>query len=136
MNRAGMAVSSDHGAKNDVHPREKKEIGERLARWALKDYYGISIQAQGPEPVKVIYRKGVVVIFFDRKGTALQMKNTVTGFRIDGKEVNQLTVRKHQIRLRWPEKPQILSYGWDPYTTADLCNNAGLPCSTFRLKID
>jgi sialate O-acetylesterase len=37
---SGMAVSHDHGALNDVHPRNKKIIGERLSRWALKNDYG------------------------------------------------------------------------------------------------
>ena len=45
-----MAVSSDIGSKNDVHPRNKKDVGERLARWAMKQVYKESIIPSGPLP--------------------------------------------------------------------------------------
>jgi sialate O-acetylesterase len=43
VKNTGMAVSSDIGSKNDVHPTNKKFIGERLARWALHRITGIKI---------------------------------------------------------------------------------------------
>ncbi len=39
LQHSGMAVITDHGLRNDVHPPNKKVVGERLARWALKDMY-------------------------------------------------------------------------------------------------
>ena len=55
VQNSGMAVSSDIGARNDVHPRNKKDVGERLARWALNKTYGKNVIPSGPLPVKAKY---------------------------------------------------------------------------------
>ncbi len=44
----GMAVTSDVGHRTDVHPKEKRVVGERLARWALADVYGKDLVRSGP----------------------------------------------------------------------------------------
>lgn len=44
----GMAVSSDKGDSLDVHPKDKRPIGERLARWALNQTYHYSLLPSGP----------------------------------------------------------------------------------------
>jgi len=61
---SAMAVSSDIGALNDVHPTNKKFVGERLARLALHYSYSKKIIPSGPLPVKAVYRKGTVAISF------------------------------------------------------------------------
>ena len=43
-----MAVTSDIGHPTDVHPRNKKEVGRRLALWALATVYGIDLNYSGP----------------------------------------------------------------------------------------
>ncbi|UJH92637.1 sialate O-acetylesterase [Antarcticibacterium sp. 1MA-6-2] len=64
IKNVGMAVSSDIGNKNDVHPRNKKVVGERLARWALKTEYGRDVLPSGPLVKKVIYKGGNIVVEF------------------------------------------------------------------------
>lgn len=66
-----MAVSSDLGSKNDVHPTNKKEVGYRLAQWALAQDYNEKISPSGPLPKKAIYKKEVYGLPSDmpRKGS-------------------------------------------------------------------
>lgn len=52
---SGMAVSSDIGSRHDVHPRNKRDVGERLARWALNKTYKRNIIPSGPLPRKATY---------------------------------------------------------------------------------
>src|SRR6185437_320268 len=58
----GMAVSSDLGFKDNVHPTDKKDVGERLARWALEQDYGVDTLVSGPLPIGVDYRNDTVSI--------------------------------------------------------------------------
>lgn len=53
----GMAVCSDIGAKDDVHPADKKTVGERLARWALNKTYGRNIISSGPLPLSAVQKR-------------------------------------------------------------------------------
>ena len=62
----GMAVSSDYGDSLDVHPRNKKPIGERLARWALNTTYGYThLVPSGPLFRKADFRDRDILITFD-----------------------------------------------------------------------
>ena len=62
---SGMAVSSDHGDSLDVHPRHKREIGERLAHWALNKTYGHEILPSGPLYRSVIFKDSTAYVTFD-----------------------------------------------------------------------
>src|SRR5690606_33529159 len=80
----GMAVSSDIGAKNDVHPTNKKEVGERLARWALRDVYGHKIEVSGPLVNKAVQRAGNLIVSFDHgRGLSTSDLKSVRGFTVD-----------------------------------------------------
>lgn len=62
----GMAVSSDYGDSLDVHPRNKKPIGERLAHWALNTTYGYThLVPSGPLFRKADFRDRDILITFD-----------------------------------------------------------------------
>ena len=57
----GMVVSMDKGAKNDVHPTDKKTIAQRLASFALHDNYGFTNAATITKPIHVEYKNGFKV---------------------------------------------------------------------------
>ena len=64
----GMVVSSDCGDSIDVHPRNKRPIGERLARWALSDTYKYNLLPTGP-----LFKKAIVTHIGTNPETVRQM---------------------------------------------------------------
>ena len=69
LDNIGMAVTSDIGHPTDVHPTEKKTVGERLAKIALSKTYKKKIAFEGPKPIKVIQKKGKIIVYFKGKMT-------------------------------------------------------------------
>ncbi|MBM3964218.1 MAG: sialate O-acetylesterase [Planctomycetes bacterium] len=69
----GMAVAIDIGDAEDIHPRNKFDVGERLARWALANQYGKKIEVSGPlyRGLKVTGNKAIVE--FDHVGDGLMV---------------------------------------------------------------
>lgn len=141
-----MAVSSDHGDTLDVHPRNKRPIGQRLALQALKNIYGFHhLTAQGPMPIKAVaaYNGSVTLTFSNAIGLHTSDGNTPLTFELaDETEVfhpakatilsnNQLLLSAEQV-----SKPLYVRYGWQPFTRANLVNGNDLPTSTFKIKID
>ena len=137
LQHSGMAVITDHGLRNDVHPPNKKVVGERLARWALKDIYNKQISPSGPLPVKATYkRKKVIVKFRYADGLKTSDNKPLREISIDGKKDVNAVIRKNKIIIPADDQPQGVWYGWKPYSEGNLVNSAGLPASTFLLKID
>lgn len=138
----GMAVSSDHGDSLDVHPRNKKPIGERLGCWALnRTYDHKQVIPSGPLFRSVEFSNGAAYLTFDY-GEGLHSADgrplrTFEVAEIDGLfelavaevEGNRLKVYSKKIK-----KPRYVRYGWQPFTRANLVNEAGLPASTFRTE--
>ncbi|MEX6687451.1 sialate O-acetylesterase [Danxiaibacter flavus] len=134
---SGMAVCSDIGAKNDVHPTNKKNVGERLARWALYNDYKKNIMPSGPLPQKAIFKDGKVIITFQYASGGLNTSNNVVlrGFSFDGiKEVNA-AIDHDKVAINSINKPAYVYYGWKSFTDANLVNSALLPASTFKIKV-
>jgi len=133
----GMAVTSDVGNLHDVHPRQKKEVGERLARWALVKQYGFCCTPSGP--IVVSASKDGTVNF--RYGNGLKAsKGEIRGFEVaefDGRFYPAAcTIIGDKVRLSSDSVSNIryIRYGWSPYTDANLVNSDELPASTFRIE--
>lgn len=135
----GMAVSTDKGDSLDVHPRQKKEIGERLARWALNQTYGQEIVPSGPLASEVIFEKGAAYVSFDY-GENLQTSDgqEIRTFEVAGEDQMfypaKAKVEGDFLKV-WSDKvknPVKVRYGWQPFTRANLVNGEGLPASTFQ----
>lgn len=133
----GMAVSSDIGAINDVHPTNKKDVGQRLARWALNDSYKKSMVVSGPLPKKAIYKNGTIVISFEHvaKGLKIQGNTILEGFSLDEKNGIPATVEGKKVMITSEGKPDYVYYGWQPYSQGNLVNSEDLPTSTFKIKV-
>ena len=134
---SGMAVSSDVGAKDDVHPTNKKDVGERLARWALYGTYGRNIVPSGPLPLQAKYKKDKVIVTFRYAATALMTADDrpVRGFSFDGSTEVEGRLDKKRVILETRDRPGLLYYGWKPFSDANLINSEKLPASTFRIKV-
>ncbi|HRP57828.1 GDSL-type esterase/lipase family protein [Agriterribacter sp.] len=141
---AGMAVSSDVGDPTDVHPRNKKPVGERLARLALHfNYQQKSIVPSGPLPLNIVKQNSRIVISFQY---AQMLKTndgeTLRGFRLLNDKGQQTDMNafiqnnKVIIPFGKEQRPVAVLYGWEPFTNANLVNGEGLPASTFKIKIN
>lgn len=140
----GMAVSSDKGDSLDVHPKQKKEVGERLAAWALNKTYGYkTIVPSGPLYKSVCFDGGAAYVSFDySEGMNTSDGKPVRTFEVAGDDElfypAQVAIEKNKIKV-WSDKvkePKIVRYGWQPFTRANLVNGAGLPASTFRSDVE
>lgn len=135
----GMAVSSDHGDSLDVHPRYKKEVGERLARWALNKTYGHNVTPSGPLFRNVAFSDNAAYVTFDyANGLKTSDGQPIRTFEIADQEglyyPAQAEIHDRKIKV-WSEKvshPRLIRYGWQPFTRANLVNGEGIPASTFR----
>ena len=137
----GMAVSSDRGDSLDVHPRYKREIGERLARWALNQTYGHRLTPSGPLFRSVEFKDDAAYITFDyAEGLHTSDGQPIRTFEIaeyDGLFVPaeaEIVDGKVKVRSDKIDRPQLVRYGWQPFTRANLVNGDELPASTFRSK--
>ena len=136
----GMAVCTDKGDSLDVHPIQKKEVGERLAVWALnKTYLKERIVPSGPLYRSVEFKKNVAYVSFDyAEGMKASEGTELRTFEMAGEDQMfypaQAIVEGNRVKV-WSNKvkePKVVRYGWQPFTRANLVNGAGLPASTFR----
>lgn len=134
---SGMAVSADHGLPHDVHPPEKRAVGERLARWALRYTYGRRIVPSGPLPVSAAYRRGRVVVRFRYAPGGLRTSDggPVRGFSLDGSHPVAAALSGRRAIIPSPVRPAHVHFGWKPFSDANLANREGLPASTFQLDV-
>lgn len=136
VQHGGMAVSSDIGSRNDVHPTNKKDVGERLARWALTQDYGQEMTPTGPLPLKAKYRKGQIEITFQySEGLNTSEGKELKGFSVDGKTEIRATIERDRVIISVSEKPRFVYYGWNPFSDGNLVNGEGLPASTFKIEV-
>ncbi len=130
----GMAISADAGARNDVHPRNKKIVGERLANVALHAGAGV---AQGPLPLKARYRKGELTISFINSPGGLRTSDgqSVRGFSLPDGIAIEAQIDSNKIKLHVPFKPDYIYYGWKSFSDGNLINTEGFPASTFKIRV-
>ncbi|MEN9685397.1 MAG: hypothetical protein RLZZ28_1183 [Bacteroidota bacterium] len=140
-----MAVAIELGEWNDIHPLNKKDVGERLALAAEKMAYGnASIVHAGPV-FKAAYRKeNTIVVSFESTGTGLVAKgDTVLHyFAIAGSDKKFVWANARiegNTVVVWSDEvpnPESLRYAWaDNPEGANLYNKEGLPASPFRITI-
>jgi len=136
----GMAVTLDIGSLSAIHPPNKKDVGARLALWALAKDYGKKVICSGPLYESMKARKGKAIISFKYVdgGLALKPINGRTNFVIAGRDsvfvnaevaVVGQTLVVHSAKVK---DPVAVRYAWDNAEEATLFNKAGLPASTFR----
>lgn len=137
----GMAVTTDNGDSLDIHPRNKKLVGERLSLWALQNEYGKkNVVVSGPlyKQMKVTGNKIEVEFDFVDGGLIAKDGNELTEFTIAGDD-QQFVPAKAVIQgnkiVVWSDavaKPAAVRFAWKNVPKPNLYNKAGLPASPFR----
>lgn len=147
----GMAIITDAGNEKDIHPKDKKTVGDRLARWAKATVYGMDVVPSGPLFEKVEFRDGQAVITFKHVGKGLEVrdvslvgghelsKDKLQGFTICGADetfvwADAEIAAPNQVTVSSPEvsAPVAVRYGWSSFPLCNLHNRDGLPASPFR----
>lgn len=137
----GQAVIIDIGEEKDIHPRNKQDVGKRLALVALAKTYGKEIEYSGPAYESMTVEGNATKVKFAHVegGLISKPEGAVKGFAIagDDKKFHWADAKiegKDTIVLTSPEvpKPAFVRYGWADNPEVSLYNGAGLPASPFR----
>lgn len=131
----GMVASMDLGAKNDVHPTNKKRVAERLANWALQKQYAFKDAPTITTPISVIYQNNKVIIKFNSELHA-PINQTPLGFSLDGITEAAYTIKDNTVFIQAATKPKKIYYGFLPYTSANLVDNQGIPLAAFNAIVE
>ena len=138
----GMAVTIDVGQYNDLHPWDKKSVGNRLALWAYKLIYGEDVICSGPIFDFMEVKGETIRLHFKYTGSGLVVKgDTLEGFDLSGADgvfrpacavIMGDTV---MVSSQSVKEPANVRYAWaDNPDKANLYNREGLPASPFSSK--
>ncbi|MGB7346263.1 MAG: hypothetical protein WBD20_18740 [Pirellulaceae bacterium] len=138
----GMAVINDVGAANDIHPKDKKTPGDRLAIWALAKTYGHDIVHSGPLFASSQKADGSITIDFSAVGEGLKSRDgsPLKRFEIAGNDkvwhwadANITGKSAVKVSSKNVRDPIAVRYAWAANPEgANLVNSEGLPTSVFR----
>ena len=136
----GLAVTIDIGETRDIHPKDKQDVGKRLALAAEKIAYGRDVSYEGPTIKSMQVQDGKAVLTFDHTDGGLVNKgDKVDGFEVageDGKFVpaNASIDGDKVIVSADGVSPRQVRYGWNDDPKCTLYNKDGLPAVPFRTK--
>nr|WP_315158559.1 sialate O-acetylesterase [uncultured Flavobacterium sp.] len=140
--KTGMAVAIDIGNVNDIHPKNKQDVGKRLALVAEKIIYGTNdIVYSGPSFEKLEVENNQIRIEYNNVGSGIEVKDKygyVKGFAISGEDKvfkwakgylqgNTLILYNETIK-----KPTAVRYNWGNSPDGNIYNKEGLPAVPFR----
>ena len=137
----GMAVTTDVGNLKDIHPRNKQEVGRRLALLALAKTYGREdVTYSGPLYKSMAVEGNTIQMSFDSVGSGLMARDgqPLTWFEIAGEDKQfveaEATVNGDTILVssNAVENPVAVRFGWHQSAEPNLVNKEGLPASPFR----
>jgi len=140
--KTGMAIINDVGEEKDIHPKDKKSPGERLARWALTKDYGRNLVYSGPLFKASQIQGSAIRVSFEQAGTGLKARDSAAlkrfeiagadrvwhwaDAKIDGTE--SVLVSSSEVK-----QPVAVRYAWASNPKgANLVNSESLPASIFR----
>ncbi len=140
--RTGMAVIIDIGEADDIHPKNKQDVGSRLALWALAKTYGKDTVYSGPIYRSMDIRGNEIILHFKHTGTGLEAKDgPLKGFAIAGADRKfawaDAEIRGDTVIVSCDKvkEPVAARYGWANNPPCNLYNAESLPASPFRTDI-
>jgi hypothetical protein len=138
--KTGMAITLGLGEANDIHPKNKQEVGRRLAMWARAEvYHEKRVASSGPLPAKhKISGDEIIVTFKHTDGGLMAKGGLLKGFAIAGADQkwvratamidgNKVIVSNPKVK-----EPVAVRYAWADNPEFSLFNGAGLPATPFR----
>jgi sialate O-acetylesterase len=138
LRNTAMAVTIDIGNPDDVHPKDKVDVGQRLALAARAIAYGEDVSYSGPIFRQATPEGSAIRVWFDHPAKGLVAKGgELTGFEVagaDGKfqpatakiDGNQVVASSDAVA-----EPKFVRYGWANSPQCNLFNGVGLPASPF-----
>jgi sialate O-acetylesterase len=142
LKNTGMAVTIDVGEPDNLHPKNKQDVGLRLALAARAISYGEKIEWSGPLYRQVTQEGQALRVWFDHasgltaKGAAVA--GEVTGFEVAGADGKYSTAEAKiegesvVVSSTAVPKPVSIRYAWAASPTCNLFNKEGLPASPFQ----
>jgi sialate O-acetylesterase len=134
----GMAVTIDIGDPNDIHPKNKQDVGLRLSLAARAITYGEKVEWSGPLYRQIAREENALRVWFDHANGLMAKGATVTGFEIagaDGKySAADAKIEGTSVVVSSAAVPAPVSvrYGWAPNPNCNLFNKEELPASPFQ----
>ncbi|MGC1649372.1 MAG: sialate O-acetylesterase, partial [Candidatus Sulfotelmatobacter sp.] len=138
LRNTGMAVTIDIGDPNDIHPKNKQDVGLRLSLAARAITYGEKIEWSGPLYRQITQEEHAMRVWFDHANGLMAKGTTVTGFELagaDGKySAADAKIEGTSVVVSSAAVPAPVSvrYGWAPNPNCNLFNKEGLPASPFQ----
>ena len=137
----GEAVIIDLGEAQDIHPKNKQDVGKRLARWALVKDYGYDIVYRSPIYKSMDRQGNKITLTFNHVGGGMDLFDVrqPIGFTIAGADqkfvrAEAKIINKTQIEV-WSESvsnPAAVRYAWADNPVCNVQNKEGLPLTPFR----
>ncbi len=147
----GRVVTIDLGHPSDVHPREKRVVGTRLALLALLQVYHRDLPAESPSVVSADWpangQELVLAVRYAYRGLTTSDSLPPRGFRLQGYTADggqeticepvSVRLEGNVIRLEIPDGllPGTVKYAWAPFPDHNVINSAGLPLAPFSVDI-
>jgi sialate O-acetylesterase len=144
IKHSGMVVTTDLvNDLNDIHPRDKLDVGHRLALLALDKTYDRDVESAGPALRKAEFDGAKVILKFKHAEGGLISKDDqpLTWFTIAGADGNfvpaDAKIVGDTVEVSSPsiQKPVAVRFAWDETAQPNLFNKAGLPAEPFRTDI-
>ena len=139
VNHSALAVTVDTGEADNIHPKDKQVVGERLALCALAGEYGKKISSVGPAFVSATRLPGALKLKFANIDGGLVAKGEKLGeFSVAGKDRQwhwaDAKIDGDSVIVSSPQvaEPVAVRYAWQANPEATLYNGAGLPATPFR----
>jgi sialate O-acetylesterase len=140
---SAMVVTIDVGDANDIHPSDKRPVGERLALAARARAYHEAIEYSGPLFTTMAVTGNKAVLRFSHVGGGLVANgSTLTGFVVAGADgafhPARAVIVGDVVEVSAPDVPAPVAvrYAWENVPVGNLFNRAGLPASPFRTDVD
>ncbi len=137
--KTGMASAIDVGTYDDIHPKNKLPVGERLALVARSVAYNQKLVFAGPMYAGMKADGDKITLKFNHTGGGLEAKGgELKGFLIAGEDKvwreAKAEIKGKQIVVSSPDvaKPVAVRYAWTKYPTVNFYNKEGLPANPFR----
>ncbi|MBP5770841.1 MAG: 9-O-acetylesterase [Bacteroidaceae bacterium] len=144
LDGVGMAVNIDIGMANDIHPKNKQEVGRRLALLALNRTYGQEVNCAAPDFYQMRVMDGKAILTFRpvQGSEALASNADIKGFTVAGPDHKWHVARAHtegerfmqRVIVECPDvpRPVAVRYAWADNPECNLVTTSGLPVGPFR----